>query len=47
LKFPILDNVGDEALFVLDFHAVKNAAIRIDAHKKRVLGLEGAKPFLG
>jgi len=47
LKFPVLDDVGDEALFVLDFHAVKNATIRINANKIGVLGFEGVKPFLG
>jgi hypothetical protein len=47
LKFPVLDDVGDEALFVLDFHAIKNATIRINANKKWVLRFEGVKTFLG
>jgi hypothetical protein len=47
LEFPVLNDVGDEALLVLDLHGVEYAAIRIDAHKKRMPGFEGIKLFVG
>lgn len=47
LKFPVLDDVGDEALSLLDLHGVEHGPIRIDPHEKRVPGPEGVKFFIG
>ena len=40
LQAPILDDVGDEALFMLDLHRVEGAAIGVDADEKIVLWLK-------
>jgi len=40
LEAPVVDDVGDKALLVLDLHRIECAAIRIDADEKRIFGLE-------
>ena len=40
LQAPVLDDVGDKALLVLYLHRVKDAPVRIDADKERMLRRE-------
>jgi len=36
LEIPVLDNVGNEALFVLDFHGIEGTAVGVDTDEKFV-----------
>ena len=38
LQIVVIDNIRNEALFVLQLHGVERAAVAIDADEERVLG---------
>jgi hypothetical protein len=40
LQVPMIDNVRNEAFLVLQFHRIEDAAVRVDADEKLVLGSE-------
>jgi hypothetical protein len=45
LQVEVLDDIGDEALLVLQFHGIKNAAVRVESNEPFVLRLESFQGF--